>query len=232
MRNIAVVLAGGSGQRMGMRMPKQFMALVGRTVIEHAVDIFNAHSAIDGVGIVVHPDWRSTLDSILQRNHWDKLLGIANGGAERYLSSLAAIEAFGGNDECNLLLHDAARPLIDSDTVSRVTEALVCHPAVAVAIPSVDTVFQVDDGKVQAIPQRTTMWLAQTPQAFRCSLLRDAYKRALSDASFAATDDCGVVHRYRPDIDIYVVKGDSRNFKITFPEDIQRAEMVIQRHHA
>lgn len=227
MRNVAVVLAGGSGMRVGGDTPKQFLPLAGRAVIEYSIDLFNAHPAIDGVGVVVHPQWRGHMESIVARNRWPKLLGIVDGGAERSLSSVAAIEAFGAGEDCNLLLHDAARPLIDADTVSRVVEALLTHEAVTVAIPATDTVYAVADGCVQSIPQRSTLWQAQTPQAFRAPLLRDAYRRALADPAFCATDDCGVLRRYRPEVPIHIVRGSVGNFKITFPEDLRRAEAVL-----
>jgi len=228
MRNIAVVLAGGVGRRMGTQVPKQFVDLLGRTVVEYSIDTFNAHPAIDGVGVVVHPDWRGEMENLARRNRWTKWLGIADGGAERYQSSLSAIEHFGGASECNLLIHDAARPIVDAAILTRVTEALQQYEAVTVAIPSTDTVYKVDEGRVIGIPPRSTVHLAQTPQAFRCSLLREAYSQALEDPGFQATDDCGVVYRYLPDVEIHVVEGSPSNFKITYPHDIQRAELEIK----
>ena len=120
----------------------------------------------------------------------------------------------------NLLLHDAARPWVSESIISRVVEALVMHEAVGVAIPSTDTVWEVEKGEVRAIPERRRMWLAQTPQAFRLPLIAEAYRRALEDPAFAATDDCGVVLRYMPEVKIHVVEGEKGNIKITYAEDI------------
>ena len=136
------------------------------------------------------------------------------------MSSLSAIRAYEGETELNLLLHDAARPWISGETIKRVVEALYTHEAVGVAIPSTDTVWEVEDGSVCVIPDRRRMWLAQTPQAFRLPLVVEAYRRAMQDPDFMATDDCGVVRKYMPEVEIYVVEGDKGNTKITYAEDI------------
>lgn len=237
MKNIAVILAGGVGSRMGGPLPKQFMPLNGRTVIEYPIETFNDHPAIDEVAVVIHPDWREEMEKIVARNGWKKLTKVIDGGTERYMSSLNAIMAYIDEpDDTNLLLHDAARPWISAVVVDRVVAALQCHEAVGVAVPSTDTVWEVhpdvsdqwivDSGQseiprfVARIPERRLMWRAQTPQAFRLSLIRDAYQRALQDPHFQATDDCGVVRKYMPGTKIMVVEGDERNRKITFCEDL------------
>lgn len=250
MKNIAVVLAGGVGKRLGADKPKQFLPLGGRTLVEWSVDVFDRHPAIDEVAVVVHPDWRTEMEALQARNGWRKLTRLIDGGAERYMSSLNAIMAYlDYPDETNLLLHDAARPLLPAAVVDRVTAALQHHKAVGVAVPSTDTVWEVrpdmnmdtaelaalgrDGGEfvlprfVARIPERRTMWLAQTPQAFRLPLIRDAYQRALQDPQFAATDDCGVVRRYMPEVKVTVVEGDTRNFKVTTLYDLQLAQNVI-----
>ena len=238
MRNIAVILAGGTGSRVGGPVPKQFMPLAGRTVIEHSIDIFNSHPAIDEVAVVVHPDWRGRMEEIVAVNSWAKVKKIIDGGAERYMSSLNAIMAYINEpDDTNLLLHDAARPWVSSAIIDRVTAALQHHDAVGVAVPSTDTVWEVhpdmsgewrmESGEcsvprfVARIPERKLMWRAQTPQAFRLPLIRDAYQRALQDPQFQATDDCGVVRKYMPGTKITVVEGSEENKKITFAEDIK-----------
>lgn len=235
MKNVAVVLAGGVGKRMGSPVPKQFMQLGGRTVIEYSLDMFCKHQAIDEVAVVVHPDWRGELEAVVGRNQWQKLKKVIAGGAERYMSSLNAIMAYIDEpDDTNLLLHDAARPFVTPAIVDRVVAALQSNEAVGVAVPSTDTVWEVHPDMsadmtgmqmgiprlVARIPERRLMWRAQTPQSFRLPLIRDAYQRALQDPQFAATDDCGVVRRYMPGVKIAVVEGEEQNRKITFPQDI------------
>ena len=130
----------------------------------------------------------------------------------------------------NLLLHDAARPFVSQAIIARVCEALEEHEAVTVAIPSTDTVYEMVDGKVARIPQRSTIMRAQTPQAFRLELIAEAYTNALGVDSLSAeacaachlpaTDDCGIVHEHMPEVPIYIVEGEEQNKKITFKEDI------------
>ena len=237
MRNIAVVLAGGTGSRVGGPVPKQFMLLAGRTVIEHSIDTFCNHPAVDEVAVVVHPEWRGRMEEIAAAGQWGKLKKIIDGGSERYMSSLNAIMAYIDEpDDTNLLLHDAARPWVSAEIVDRVTTSLEHHEAVGVAVPSTDTVWEVHPDMneelrmkneefmiprfVVRIPERKLMWRAQTPQAFRLPLIRDAYQRALQDPMFQATDDCGVVRKYMLGTKIAVVEGEEENKKITFAEDI------------
>lgn len=228
MRNIAVILAGGVGSRMGLDYPKQFANLSGRTVIEYSISAFNSHPDIDEVAVVVHPQWRDKMQLIIDRNDWNKLTRILDGGAERHLSTLSAINAYRDTADCNLLLHDAARPLIDHNTISRVVEALKTSEAVAVAVPSTDTIFKVENGTVADIPPRSTMMCAQTPQAFRLDILAEAYRLAQQDSGFTTTDDCGAVLMYIPQVDIRIVEGTYANIKITTPEDLKRAETLMK----
>lgn len=228
MTNIAVILAGGTGSRMGAGLPKQFRLLEGKPVIAHSIEAFNAAPDIDEVAVVAHRDWIEHTRTLIAEGGWEKARLVLEGGSERYLSSLAAIEAFLDRpDDTNLILHDAARPWISPEVIARVAKALQTHEAVAVGIPSTDTVWEVhpDLGVevshfIARIPERRLMWRAQTPQAFRLPLIRDAYQRAMQDPALSATDDCGVVRKYIPGTKIYVVKGEEGNRKITFPEDM------------
>lgn len=226
--NVAVILAGGTGTRVGASMPKQFLDIDGRSVIERSIDAFDQAAGVDEVAIVVHPDWKSHMEGLINRNSWQKVKRILEGGAERYMSSLNAIAAYlDYPDDTNLILHDAARPFVPQEVIARTVEALRYHEAVGVGIPSTDTVWEVRQDfdpllskYIVRIPERSTMWRAQTPQAFRLPVIRDAYQRALQDPQFRATDDCGVVRRYMPDIKIHIVEGSEQNRKITFKEDL------------
>ena len=239
MRNIAVILAGGIGARVGGNTPKQLLPLAdGRSVLEHAVCAFEQSPHIDEVCIVMHPDYIAYAEQMLLANAWQKVHHIIPGGKERWESSVNAIRRLGdkairreaNGEEVNLLLHDAARPFVSQDIIARVCEALEQHEAVTVAIPSTDTVYEMVDGKVARIPQRSTIMRAQTPQAFRLELIAEAYAKALgvdnlnaevcAVCSLPATDDCGIVHKHMPEVPIYIVEGEEQNKKITFKEDI------------
>ena len=248
--NIAVILAGGIGARVGGNTPKQLLPLEdGHSVLEHAVNAFEQSPHIHEVCIVMHPDYIIHAEQMLLANAWQKVRHIIPGGKERWESSVNAIrqirgdrlETIGNEDNCqlptsnsanivNLLLHDAARPFVSQEIIANVCQALEEHEAVVVAIPSTDTVYEMVDGNVARIPNRSTIMRAQTPQAFRLPLIAEAYTKALgvndlsaaacAEAHLPATDDCGVVFSHMPDVPIHIVLGEEQNRKITFKEDI------------
>ena len=225
--NIAVVLAGGVGARVGGNMPKQLLPLAdGKTILEHSVDAFEQAECIDEVCIVMHPDYIAEAEKMLQANGWTKMRHIIPGGKERWESSVNAIRLYQDKLEsaqfstANILLHDAARPFVSQRIISDVCEALKENEAVVVAIPSTDTVYEMQNGCVARIPNRSTIMRAQTPQAFRLGLISDAYNIALSSSDMQVTDDCGILFNYMPNQPIYIVAGNEQNRKITFKEDI------------
>ena len=227
-RNIAIVLAGGTGSRMGANCPKQFLQLAGRTVLEHSVGTFAQHPLIDEVAVVLDPQYHDEVRRCFDRHGWDKVRQLLPGGAQRSDSSLSAIRAFAGR-EVNLIFHDAARPLVSPRIVTDVCEALRSHEAVGVGIPSVDTLMEVKDGFMVRVPDRSLMQRMQTPQAFRLAVIEEAYRKALADPQFRATDDCGVVLHYLPQIPIYIVEGEERNLKLTYADDLPQLERLAAR---
>ncbi len=227
MYNIAVILAGGIGARVGGNMPKQLLPLAdGKTILEHSVDAFEQAGCINEVCIVMHPDYICEAEKMLQVNDWQKVKHIVAGGKERWESSVNAIRLYQERLEseqfatANILLHDAARPFVSQRIIGDVCEALETHEAVVVAIPSTDTVYEMQDGCVARIPNRSTIMRAQTPQAFRLPLITKAYDIALNSENMQVTDDCGVVFNHIPTQSIHIVIGEEQNKKITFKEDI------------
>lgn len=225
-RNIAVVLAGGSGRRMGTNVPKQYLEIRGRMVIEYAIDAFDKNPHIDEVAVVVSADNVETMQEIASANSWSKLARILVGGKERYDSSLSAINAY-RDEDCNLIFHDAARPLVTQKIIDDVVEKLQTCQAVGVAQPSVDTILFIEDGIIKSVPDRNTLRRAQTPQGFDISIIRNAYEIGLQDPNFKATDDCGIVLRYRPDIPVHIVDGDEACMKITYKSDCKLLEQYL-----
>lgn len=225
-RNIAVVLAGGSGKRMGTNVPKQYLEIRGRMVIEYAIDAFDKNENIDEVAVVVSADNVETMQEIASQNHWHKLTNILVGGKERYDSSLSAINAYKDVD-CNIIFHDAARPLVTQKIINDVVEKLKTCKAVGVAQPSVDTILFIEDGCIKSVPDRSTLRRAQTPQGFDIQVIKNAYEIGLQDPDFKATDDCGIVLRYHPDIPVHIVDGDEACMKITYKSDCKILETYL-----
>lgn len=243
MKNVAVILAGGSGKRMaegvGNPLPKQFLELGGRTVLEHAVATFERHAGIDEIIVISHPDYLSQTESIIRNAGFGKVKKTGAGGAERYLSVLAALKAYPPSDTLNFVFHDAARPLLSRRVIDRVVDALAAHEAVAVAVPCTDTLFEAEGKIISSIPDRSRFWRAQTPQAFRSDIIREAYRLFLEDLKkdtpdaengdiFRPTDDCGIVRKYLPHLPVYMVEGEESNIKLTRPQDVPLMENLLK----
>ncbi len=226
-RNIAIILAGGVGSRLGMSTPKQFFKVAGKMVVEHTIDVFERNQHIDEIAIVSNPALVADFENIVLRNKWRKVKKILKGGAERYYSSLSAITAY-QNEDANLIFHDAVRPLVSQRIIDDVVKALDTHRAVNVAVPSADTIIEVDGDFITNIPDRSRLRRGQTPQAFDRQLIADAYEKALKDPNFRTTDDCGVVRTYLPEEPIFVVRGEESNMKLTYREDTYMMDKLFQ----
>lgn len=225
---VAVLLAGGVGARAGLGMPKQFATLRGRTILEHSLAALHDHPGVSGVLVVMAPGYVDA--ALVVAAGYPRVLGVIEGGAERSDSTVAALDWLEthGHAAADLLVHDAARPLVSARILADCITALASHEAVGVAVPSSDTILRTDaTGRVVDVPPRAELWRAQTPQGFRAGVLRAAYDVALADPEFVATDDCSVVLRYLPDVPVQVVTGEDRNMKVTGPLDLTIAERLL-----
>lgn len=226
-RNIGVILAGGVGSRLGLSTPKQFFKVAGKMVVEHTVDAFEANPNIDEIAIVSNPFYLADFENMIIKNEWKKVKKILKGGAERYHSSLSAIAAY-ETEKVNLIFHDAVRPLVSQRIINDVIEALRHYRAIDVALPSADTIIEVNGDLISQIPDRSRLQRGQTPQAFAIETIRDAYRIALDDPHFKVTDDCGVVVKYLPDTPVFVVAGEESNMKLTYKEDTYLLDKFFQ----
>jgi 2-C-methyl-D-erythritol 4-phosphate cytidylyltransferase len=235
MRTVAVVLAGGSGRRFGGTTPKQARLLAGRSLLEHCVAAFDQAPAIDEILVVIAAEL--AVRAATELRHCGKLVGMVAGGSARSDSTrqaIAAISASGPGTsagDCNVLFHDAARPLVDQRIIADCVTALGHFRAIGVVVPSADTIVEVSGGVLGRVLPRESLARCQTPQGFRLSVIDRAYQLAAADPGFtavSATDDCGVVRRYLPDVPIGAVSGSERNIKITYPADLNFAEMLIR----
>jgi ribitol-5-phosphate 2-dehydrogenase (NADP+) / D-ribitol-5-phosphate cytidylyltransferase len=231
MRTVAVVLAGGTGQRFGGDRPKQLRVLAGRTLLEHSVAAFEQAPDVDAIMVVMPAGLAGQAGQQLAAGHdYRKVTAVIEGGATRTDSTRCAIAAL-GETECNVLFHDAARPLVDQRIIADCVSALAADQAIGVAVPSADTIVEVSGGVVTGMPRRDTLARCQTPQGFRLSVIRRAYQLADADPGFGqrpATDDCGIVHRYLPDVPVRLVPGSEHNIKITYPDDLEVAEALLR----
>ncbi|RJF83856.1 bifunctional 2-C-methyl-D-erythritol 4-phosphate cytidylyltransferase/2-C-methyl-D-erythritol 2,4-cyclodiphosphate synthase [Azospirillum cavernae] len=218
---IALIVAGGSGQRFGAERPKQYLDLLGKPILRHTLDAFLNHPRITGVQVVIDPAWRAQYDRAVAGL---TLPEPVTGGATRQdsvrngLEALAALAA----PPARVLIHDAARPLTDAATIGAVIDALDETPGAVAAVPVADTLKRGAQGLVGATVDRDGLWRAQTPQGFRFADILGAHRAA---AGLALTDDAAVAEQAGLPVRLIPAKED--NFKVTTPDDLTRAARVL-----
>jgi 2-C-methyl-D-erythritol 4-phosphate cytidylyltransferase len=229
MRMVAVVLGGGVGQRLGAGTPKQLLTLGGTTLIERCVAAFEAAPGVDEILVVMARGYTGKVEALLAEGGYRKVTGVIEGGQTRPDSTRAALAAIaaGRPGDCGVLLHDAARPLVDQRIIADCVAALAEHDAAGVAVPASDTMVVTADGVMRSMPRRETLHRCQTPQCFRLSVITRAHELAAADPGYSPTDDCGVVMRYLPDVPVQIVPGSERNIKVTYPQDLTVAEALL-----
>ena len=228
LRNVAVILAGGTGTRVGLNIPKQLIKVAGKPIIEHTIAAMQQSPLVDEIVVMMAPGYLDEVRAIVKKGEYAKVTQILEGAETRNETTAAALAAL-GDDECNVLLHDAVRPLVSQTIIAANVEALQTHEAVDTAIPSADTVIQVEperNSMADVLP-RHLLRRGQTPQSFRLSTIKAAYAKAAQDPHFTATDDCTVVLRYLPEVSI-AVAGHERNMKVTEPIDVYIADKLFQ----
>lgn len=225
--NTVIILAGGDGNRFRTERPKQFCKIAGKTVLEHTIQRFESHPDIDSIVIVVNPNYYETVEQLLLLNKYKKVKKLVKGGRSRQESSYIGLLACENETE-NILIHDAVRMFTSDFIISNIISALESYQAVDVAIPAQDTIIEVTDQLlIKNIPDRNYLRRGQTPQGFKYHIIRQAHNLAIADGKYSATDDCGLVLRYNL-AEVFVVPGEERNMKITYPEDIYLAEKLFQ----
>ncbi len=217
----AVLPAGGLGKRMGGNIPKQLMKLGGKPVYQYCLETFLKMDEIAEVVMAVPADWKKHFeDELFGADFAGKgKLKIVIGGAERWQSVQNGVNALESRAEY-VLVHDVARPFVSEEIIREVCETLVNKGSCLVAKPAIDTIKIAVDGKVESTIDRRKVWLAQTPQAARIDLLKSLYARIEAEPlDFTPTDEASILEFFGESV--YIVKGESRNDKLTTPEDFE-----------
>jgi len=226
-KNLAIILAGGSGSRIKQEIPKQFLMLGNRTILQHSITRFENHPAISSIYIVIHKDFTNKTRDIISKSNFKKVVNVLPGGQTRQDSSRIGVSAAAPHEFDNILIHDAARPLVTKEIIDRILKALEKYDAINVAIPTPDTMIEIDDtNRVKHVLERSHLRRVQTPQAFKGELIVRAHRLAIQKGISNATDDCSLILELNLG-EIYVVDGSPTNIKITYPEDIPIAEKII-----
>lgn len=223
MTNAALIVAAGRGTRAGGEIPKQYQMLGGRALLRHSLDFCLGHDAISAVMVAIHPDDMATYTAtIAGLERHPKLLPPCPGGASRQDSVRLGLEALAARSPVSVLIHDAARPFLRQDRIDALLAALQEHPGAILGLPVVDTLKHEDRGNLSSGPERQHLWRAQTPQAFRFPEILAAHRQA---AGQSFTDDAAVAEQ--AGLTVRAVPGAEESFKVTGPEDFQRAERQL-----
>lgn len=230
MKTTAIVLAGGSGSRMKSTVKKQYLLIEGMPVLCYSLSVFQNSGLIDEIVLVCG---KGEIDQcrmdIVEKYGYTKVHHIVEGGKERYHSVYEGLKAAGTCDY--ILIHDGARPFIDESMIERIMKELPDCRASVVGVPVKDTIkMSGPDGYVEQTLPRERLWSIQTPQSFEYALIKKAYDQLAKKepVDVKITDDA-MVAEYYAHIPVKLIEGSYENIKITTPEDLLLAEMILRK---
>ena len=216
---VALVVGAGEGKRFGGELPKQYRVLAGNTILRRSINLFLEHPQVTSVQAVIHSSHHGLYEDTVKGLN---LPNPVNGGSSRQASVALGLESLVNSNPARVLIHDAARPLLDSDVVSRVLSALDTSPGAIPVIAVADTLKRGKENFIETTIDRKELWRAQTPQGFHFDKILDAHREVKEKD---LTDDAAVAER--AGLAVAMVKGAEENFKVTEVEDFNRAERII-----
>ena len=223
----AIVLAAGNGSRMKSSVKKQYMMLQGKPLVYYSLKAFSDCDKIDNIIVVAgEGDIEYLKKEIIEKYNIGKVSNVVVGGKERYNSVYNAL-AYTGESKY-ILIHDGARPCISKESIEYIIEKVKENKACVAGMPVKDTIKLVDENNnIVDTPDRKTVWMAQTPQAFARDIVVKAYEEMMKEEDNTITDDAMVVEKYYG-IKVEMVECSYNNIKVTTPEDIAIAETFLQ----
>lgn len=224
----AAVLAGGSGLRMGGNMPKQFLSVADRPIIIRSIEAFLASGSVDKIFVAVSADFLDYTTELITEYIGETDISVVVGGKNRNETLLNVLRSIGEiSDDDVILTHDAVRPFIDKRIIDENISAARQYGACNTVVPAVDTILRSSDGKfIESVPVRSEIFHAQTPQSFSVKKLLSLYEKLSDDEMETFTDSCSVF--LAAGERVFLVTGDRNNIKLTYPEDMERAENIIK----
>lgn len=226
----AIVLAAGSGSRMKSKTKKQFMEIKGKPVIWYSLFEFEKSRVDEIILVTGKEDIDYCKKEIVEKYNLKKIKNVVAGGSERYESVYNGLKEVTGNI---VLIHDGARPLINNEIIERSIEGTIKSDACVVGVPVKDTIKRANkEGYIIDTPNRSELWITQTPQSFKTDLVKMTYKKMKEElekgnTTLNITDDAMVVEEFTTN-QVRFVQGDYKNIKVTTPEDIDIAELFIE----
>ena len=230
--NVAIIFAGGTGQRMNTKTkPKQFLELHGKPIIIYTLEHFDQHELIDGIIVVCVKDWIDYCQTLVDKFHIEKVKAIIPGGETGMLSRFEGVKKAAElyKDDTICLMHDGVRPMIDHDIISRNIESVEMYGSAVTVAPAIETIaVRGTDNKVGQIIDRSKCQMAKAPQSFRLGKLFEAHQKAVDDGMLDCMDTAYLMQLQGNDV--YTVEGSAENIKIATPTDFYtfRALMDIK----
>lgn len=226
MNATTIILAAGMGKRMNSKIPKQYLALKDKPVLYYSIKAFE-ESSVNSIVLVVGKDEASYCKKeIVEKYQFKKVTHIVEGGKERYHSVYNGLSIIENGDY--VLIHDGARPFVTVEVIEQTLEKMMEYKACAVGMPVKDTIKIVDENNyVVETPDRSLVWMIQTPQGFEFSLIKEAYDKLLEKEEVFVTDDAMVLEKMLG-YPVRLIQGSYENIKITTPEDIRVAETLLR----
>ena len=226
--NIALILSGGTGARLGADIPKQYIKINERMIISYCLETFCRCDAIDAIWVVANADWHETINKEMQSIGTSKLKGFSQPGETRQLSiynGLKDIAEFASEDDI-VIIHDAARPLVTEMTIKELFAQATAHDGAIPVLPMKDTVYCSEDGqRITSLLERKCVYAGQAPESFKFAKYYEANKRLLPDEIYRINGSTEPA--ILAGLDIAMIAGDENNFKITTKQDLVRFERII-----
>lgn len=227
--NIALILAGGTGMRLGSDIPKQYMSVKGKMIITHCLHVFGIHPQIDAIQIVAHEQWHEKICGQMPVNVTNKFRGFSKPGSNRQRSiyhGLQDIMRYAKESDV-VIVHDAARPLVSADMLSACVEACKEHDGVVPVLPMKDTVYLGDGNMITSLLERERVYAGQAPEAFLLGKYFEANKLLMPDQidRINGSTEPAVM----AGLDIGMIPGDEENFKITTKADLERYKRLLEK---
>lgn len=227
--NIAIILSGGIGSRMESNLPKQYIEVSGRPIIEYCLERFAGNPRVAGIIIAVAEEWRSYVETVVSRVLFSVPVYYSTPGEVRQETIYNALKvaAYHYSDEDVVVIHDAARPLVSTRLIDACVDACVEYDVGMPVLPVKDTIYQSADGRtITSLLPRETLYAGQAPEAFRLGKYLHAHE-AMSHEELLQINGSSEI-AYKQGLTIKLIPGEETNFKITTPEDLKRFEQLIK----